>query len=267
MRAVKQWVKGNAARKRFALWLMRMAAPWLPPRTLRAPSGYARFLMDLAQFKNVGGKAHTLDWYPCVYDLLPATGFDAQYLYQAAWAARKIHEARPTIHVDVGSELGFVTQLAAFTKIEFIDIRPPAIELTGFSVRKGSITALPYADASIGSISSMHVIEHIGLGRYGDDIDACGPQRACAEIARVLGVGGRAYVSVPIGEPKVSFNSHFTFSASQFATYFSACTVEEFAYVDTDGTFHEEADYRTVTVRGAGASMDFGLGMFLLRKG
>ena len=267
MQAVKQWIKGNAARKRFALWVMRTGAPWLPPRTLRALGGYARYFSDLAHFKRAGGHPYLLDWYPCLYDRLPATGFDAQYLYQAAWAARKIHEVRPAKHVDVGSELGFVAQLAAFTEIEFIDIRPPAIQLAGFSVRKGSITALPYADASVASLSSMHVIEHIGLGRYGDDIDANGPRRACAEIARVLSTGGRAYVSVPIGEPKVSFNSHFTFGAAEFATLFSGCTVEGFAYVDTDGTFHETADYRTVIVKNEGASMDFGLGMYVLKKG
>lgn len=266
MQTVKQWIKGNAARKRFALWLMRAGAPWLPPRTLRAFGGYVRYFCDLANFKRAGGHSKMLDWYPCLYDRLPATGFDAQYLYQGAWAARKIHEARPVRHVDVGSDLGFVAQLAAFTEIEFIDIRPPAIGLKGFAVRNGSITALPYTDGSVASISSMHVIEHIGLGRYGDTINAQGPRLACTEIARVLACGGRAYVSVPIGEPKVSFNSHFTFNALEFAGLFEGCTVEAFAYVDTDGSFHEAADYRAVKVKSVGASMDFGLGMYVLKK-
>jgi hypothetical protein len=35
----------------------------------------------------------------------------------------------------------------------------------------------------------MHVVEHVGLGRYGDALDPKGDARACAELARVLAQG------------------------------------------------------------------------------
>jgi len=238
----------------------------LPPFTLKAIIGYLRFFYDLRQFKRIGGKIETLDWYPCLFDRTPTTAFDAQYLYQAAWGAKKIFEARPEVHFDVGSHLGFVTQLAAFTKVEFIDIRPADIRLSGFGVRKGLITDLPLPDGSIASISSMHVIEHIGLGRYGDPIQLDGPQCACRELSRVLQVGGRAYVSVPIGRPRVGFNGLFVFDPVVFPEYFESCEVVDFSYVDTDGAFYESLDYRSVVLQESTSGMDFGLGIYILQK-
>ena len=38
------------------------------------------------------------------------------------------------------------------------------------------------ADNSVDSLSCMHVIEHIGLGRYGDPINAKGDELAAGEL-------------------------------------------------------------------------------------
>jgi hypothetical protein len=54
----------------------------------------------------------------------------------------------------------------------------------------GSIVDLPFTDRAVQSLSCLHVIEHIGLGRYGDPIDPQGPERTGREIARVLTAEG-----------------------------------------------------------------------------
>lgn len=266
MHSLKKWIKKNETFKRAALCAYRVLGPLAPPHMLRGMVNYLWFLADLRRFKRMGGKADFLDWYPCLFDKTATTGFDAQYLYQAAWGARKIFEAAPEQHVDVGSHLGFVTQLAAFTRVEFIDIRPAEINLKNFGVRKGSITALPVEDGSIESISSMHVIEHIGLGRYGDPIQSDGPQVACREIARVLKPGGKAYISVPIGRPRVGFNGLYVFDAVEFASYFPACKVVAFSCVDADGTFRQDIDHRSAKIDESRSGGDFGLGIYVLQK-
>ncbi len=43
---------------------------------------------------------------------------------------------------------------------------------------------------SVESLSCKHVIEHIGLGRYGDVLDPGGDLKAISELKRALAVGG-----------------------------------------------------------------------------
>jgi hypothetical protein len=47
--------------------------------------------------------------------------------------------------------------------------------------KEGSILALPFESGSIKSLSSLCVVEHIGLGRYGDEIDPFGSESAIKE--------------------------------------------------------------------------------------
>src|SRR5262245_17992472 len=47
------------------------------------------------------------------------------YFHQDLWAARKICQARPARHVDIGSRIdGFVAHVLTFMPVEVIDIRP-----------------------------------------------------------------------------------------------------------------------------------------------
>jgi hypothetical protein len=77
----------------------------------------------------------------------------------------------------------------------------------------------------------MHVIEHIGLGRYKDPIDPNGDLKAIKELIRVLAANGSLLFVVPIGKPKVMFNGHRIYSYEQIINYFSELYLEEFALI------------------------------------
>jgi SAM-dependent methyltransferase len=165
-------------------------------------------------------------------------------------------------HVDIGSDVKFVGMLTTITNVTFVDIRPLEIKLKGFISKCGSIVALPFDDRSISSLSSMHVIEHVGLGRYGDPIDPLGTVRACKELSRVLAPGGKLYLSVPIGESKVQFNGQRIFAIEEIVRLFNGLRLVEFSFVDTDGTYRENAKYPSVKLRDD-TGQDAGLGLFL----
>ena len=55
---------------------------------------------------------------------------------------------------------------------------------------KGSVLDLTFEDNSIESLSSLCIVEHIGLGRYGDIIDSFGSEKAINELKRVVKLGG-----------------------------------------------------------------------------
>ena len=149
--------------------------------------------------------------------------------------------------------------------VSFIDIRPLQIQLDNYEGRAGSIVALPYSDSSLSSVSSLHVIEHIGLGRYGDPIDPEGSSKACAELVRVLAPDGKLYVSMPIGDSRVQFNGQRIFSVSDVLVLFAGLELVELSIVDTLGKFHECVSPAQVKL-GQAQGLDYGLGMFVFFK-
>ena len=258
---LKNWIKSTPALKRAALLSMRVAPALRASGILRIP----RFIREWRQFRSSGGEAGLLDFHPCLFDRTASTAVEAQYFYQAIWAARRIVHAGVALHLDVASQTMFVGMLTAFVDVIFVDIRPIGLAVERLTMCAGSITQLPFDSASVTSLSSLHVIEHIGLGRYGDPIEARGPERAASELERVLAPGGRLYLSTPIGRPRVQFNSQRIFSTQEIVRMFSRCTLKEFSVVDAASVFRQNVPLSTeVEVEAAGS--DFGLGMFVFEK-
>ena len=77
----------------------------------------------------------------------------------------------------------------------------------------------------------MHVVEHIGLGRYGDPIDPEGDLNAMSELARVLAPGGSLLFVVPVGKPRVEFNAHRIYSPEQIRDHFGGFDLQQFALI------------------------------------
>ncbi len=64
---------------------------------------------------------------------------------------------------------------------------------------KGDATHMPFADGFFDAVVAISTIEHIGLGRYGDEDDSQSDRKAVEEIRRVLKPGGRLLLTVPFG--------------------------------------------------------------------
>jgi len=159
--------------------------------------------------------------YPCLYDNTSTTQIEPTYFYQDAWAFERIIKNKPLKHIDIGSQHNFVAHLSKVVDLTMVDIRPLALPMDTIKFIEGSILELPFVDDSIDSISSLCVIEHIGLGRYGDPIDPMGSEKALAEIKRVLKKGGNFYVSVPVSDKYLTrFNAGVIFEYKQLREYF-----------------------------------------------
>lgn len=172
------------------------------------------------------------DILPYLDDRTATTLIDPVYFLQDAWFARQIALRRPVAHVDVGSSAKSMAIVAQFVPVTMIDIRPVEIDLEHFSFRAGSVLALPFAAGSVPSLSSLCVIEHIGLGRYGDPFDARGSEKAAAELARVLAPGGDLYVSVPVDVTcRVYFNAHRAFTREYLLSLFPALELVAEKYI------------------------------------
>jgi hypothetical protein len=101
------------------------------------------------------------------------------------------------------------------------------------------LLALPFENGSIQPFSCMHVVEHVGLGRYGDRLDPDGDLKAIAELKRVLSIAGTLLFVVPVGKPRVMFNAHRIYSYRQIMGYFDGLDLVEFALIPDR---HDEGD-------------------------
>ena len=125
--------------------------------------------------------------------------FYRHYVYHTAWAARVLAVLKPALHVDVSSSLYFSAIASAFVPVDYYEYRPVKLTLDNFRSRTADLLALPFRDQSVPSISCMHAVEHVGLGRYGDPLDPEGDLKAMAELQRVVAPGGSLIFVVPVG--------------------------------------------------------------------
>lgn len=199
------------------------------------------------------------------YDAIRTTPFDHHYIYHPAWAARIIAKTKPAVHVDISSTLQFCSILSAFVPVKFYDYRPANLKLSDFSSGSVNLTSLPFTRNSIESLSCMHTVEHIGLGRYGDPIDPEGDLKAIAELKRVLAEGGNLLFVVPIGGiAKIIFNAHRVYTFGQIAGYFSDLQLVEFSLVSDTRQFNGLISNAT---EDDANECSYGCGCFWFKKG
>jgi SAM-dependent methyltransferase len=196
----------------------------------------AKFRRLFREFARLRGASDRLgmqwaDRLPRMDDASTTTPFDRHYVYHVGWAARVLAETRPTRHVDIGSSLYFASAASAFVAMEFYDYRPPELELDGLRVGSADLLALPFQDGSLESVSSLHVLEHVGLGRYGEPLSPDADLQAAEELARVLAPGGSLLIAVPVGRPRVAFNAHRVYGYDDLMRMFSSLELREFALI------------------------------------
>ena len=206
---------------------------------IKHPYLYIRFFLSYNKFKKMSSSRRLqIKWkdrWPCLYDNTRTTYFDRHYVYHPAWAARILIKQKPEVHIDIGSSLFFVSVISAFINVKFYDYRPVELTLDGIECGAANLINLPFKDRSIESLSCMHVLEHIGLGRYGDPIDPDGDIKAIKELQRVLAPGGNLFVVVPVGEPKVMFNGQRVYSRKLILELFDELQLVEFCLIPQFG--------------------------------
>lgn len=248
--------------KRLRLALRHWVIALLYPRPLIGLIYFPRFVLHWIRYSLSAPdlKIGLLNLQPCLGDWRTHTPFEAHYFYQGAWLARRVRSAQIDRHVDVGSSVLTISVLSAYVETTFVDFRPLNVSLPGLTSLAGNILALPFSDNTIRSVSCLHVIEHIGLGRYGDPIDPQGSIKAALELQRIVSSGGLLFLSVPIGRERVCFNAHRVHSAETVVQLFSQMILVEFSFVDDAGQYHD-----TVQITDSN-NLEYGCGLFQFKK-
>lgn len=251
----------RTAHKLFCLLLFDPLDLWYRLR------GLPQFLRNLVQYRKAAGpealKIELGEITPCLADRFKSAGSaKGHYFWQDLEVARLIFDRGVRNHVDVGSRVdGFIAHLLPFCSVTYVDIRPLNIEARNLKSVSGSLLGLPFDSGSVQSLSCLHVIEHVGLGRYGDPVDPGGHIKAAAELVRVLAPGGTLVLSTPVGRERVCFDAHRVFSPATIVRLFGELELKQFGLIDDRG---EGLQW--------GASLDdanacgYGCGVFILKK-
>ena len=176
-------------------------------------------------------------YYPILTDRFENAGLiDNHYFLQDIYVANKILSNNTTEHIDLGSSLNFLGHLLSSDKIEkvtMLDVRPLSIKINKLDFIQTDATNLKeIKDASIKSISSLHALEHFGLGRYGDPIDPLSCFKAMNSMKRVLAPNGLLYISIPISTTdEVWFNGLRKFSPITIINQFKELELLEFSII------------------------------------
>jgi hypothetical protein len=190
--------------------------PWL---AIRLPKYFRQLVAYRTMERDRFGRVEALRFYPCLADMrhTQPVGF---YFYQDCWAAKQVFRDKPAFVVDVGSTVLLAGILSQFVPCISVDLRPIVANLDGLTTLPGNVLDLPFADNEVPCLTTMCVLEHIGLGRYGDPLNPNGTSDAATEIARVIAPGGIVVYSVPVGREVLEFNGHRRFRYEQARSLF-----------------------------------------------
>jgi SAM-dependent methyltransferase len=190
------------------------------------------------------------------------------YFHQDLLVAKRVFQNNPVKHVDIGSRIdGFVAHVASFRKIEVFDIRDLDSQIPNIYFKRADICSkefdlVDYCD----SVSSLHVIEHLGLGRYGDKVDCNSHLKGLNNIYSLLKTGGKFYFSVPIGEQRIEFNAHRVFSVKYLLNILEGrYNMDSFSYVDDGGDLFKDVRLNSDEIEN-NYSCIYGCGIFELTK-
>lgn len=170
-----------------------------------------------------------------------AAVIDEHYFLMDLYFSKIINAKRPSMHFDIGSRVdGFIAHLlSAGISVTLFDIRPFPIELEGLDyIQTDATTLKEIDDNSLESISSLHAIEHFGLGRYGDNIDPYAWIKALKSIQMKVKPGGFFYLGLPVGnKPELYFNAHRVFTPQLIIDSLDSMKLRTFAYISNNKVY------------------------------
>lgn len=164
------------------------------------------------------------------------------YFNQDLLVANLIYLNKPKVHLDIGSRVdGFIAHLLSFEQKTILgDIRSLEIENPNLNFIHIDLTK-PIKKSLCGkftSVSCLHALEHMGLGRYGDPINPDGHYLAIDNLKKLVSKNGIIYLSFPCSKKsRIEYNSQRVLSLKESKMIFKEknLVIEKFSYVDDFG--------------------------------
>ena len=158
--------------------------------------------------------------------------------------------------IDIGSKLSSMLFFARLAKCFYLEVKnPPWSHMTepflNIKLILGEGQKIDVPDGRFKLVTSLHALEHFGLGRYGDTIDYAGDIKGIKEFSRVLSSGGHLILSVPysFNNPRIWFHGERVYSKPVLTEMLkdNNFAIEEEYFISPPILSSEERDYGNAT--------------------
>jgi SAM-dependent methyltransferase len=141
------------------------------------------------------------------YHILPYLGYDYPRKIEWDFLLRRLQTDKNQNILDIGSSSSlFLYKLTQYGKTWGIDARPFFEKVPGhITFVQCDVLGMPFADNFFDFVSFISVVEHIGLGGYGDPLHDNGDSKAMREIGRVLKTAGTLVLTTVIANEYVTY--------------------------------------------------------------
>lgn len=178
------------------------------------------------------------DMLSAAYRLFPLIG-GVDYPRLVEWTFVLDHLPEPPARIiDVGSTTSlFPFKLNALGyETHCLDYRPPMFRLPESIVfHRQDLMQIPIASETFDAISCISVIEHVGMGKYGDPVcSGTGDFVALKELLRILKTEGRLLLTTNTGSCTHVFNGEIRYGKKRLTALFSLGEIEHIQYYTFD---------------------------------
>ncbi len=182
-----------------------------------------RYLLDLREFIKLSRNSkmsykQKLLLSPVLLDFNEKAGaYQSEYFLQDLYVANWIYKLKNKNKIiDIGSRIdGFISNVASFSEIFVADVREINIPFKNITSIKLDFTKeIPnHLLSQFDVVTSLHALEHFGLGRYSDELDPNGVFKGLRNISKLVKEDGNICISLPYGEDIIYFNERRTFKS------------------------------------------------------
>jgi hypothetical protein len=207
-----------------------------------------KFIHTLCVFKKRGGHVDAIQPIVSQYSGTSAGSASGGYFYQDLVVANDIFNQSPDRHITVGSRIdGFVAHVASYRTIEVIDIRPlqnnvyPNIKFIQQDILK-NVDQYRESTDSISCLSTMH---HLGMGRYGGEVDPNSHIAGFKNLYNMLQYNGTMYIGISLSDRnRVVFNQSRHFQPLDILSWAPELDLKliKFDFVGINGNLYQDAD-------------------------
>lgn len=157
-----------------------------------------------------------------------------QVEFEYEFVASHLYKEKPLKILDIGSYREFILGLLAHYEVTTVDIRRRKNMVDHEVVVNCDAKSFPFTANSFHAVTTIQALPHIGLGRYGDEIDLDADIKAFHEMIRVLKPGGILLFTTAIsgGEPSLAWNARRNYSYDMIREFCSVLDLVEEKFFD-----------------------------------
>jgi SAM-dependent methyltransferase len=149
------------------------------------------------------------------------TEFFTHYDAFGYWVAQHLARGNRRRILDIGSPKTQNAILSASHDVTALVLADCSDSLSAVNYVRHDVTRpLPFADGAFDCITSTVSLNLVGLGRYGDRVDADAIPNLIGELTRVAAPDARMLISLPSGPNLLAYNNHWCFDLEHIVRLF-----------------------------------------------